>query len=81
MLYIQKYGENIFVYIFIGFQSKLLGTSITHLHKSSKAHCNSKHVNHRAAHIVKKKGPFLFHINNIINNTVSKVNTIKSQIE
>lgn len=60
MLYIQKYGENIFVYIFIGFQSKLLGTSITHLHKSSKAHCNSKPVNHRAAHIAKskKEGPF-----------------------
>lgn len=52
-MYIQKYGENMFLYISKGFQSKLLGTNIAHLHKSSKAHTNSNHVNQS-----KKEGPF-----------------------
>lgn len=66
-MYYQKYGE-ICLYISKGFQSKLLGTNIAlicHIvhniaHKSSKAHTNSNHVNHEAAHIAKskKEGPF-----------------------
>lgn len=59
-MYIQKYGENMFLYISKRFQSKILGTNIAHLHKSSKAHTNSNHVNQKATHIAKseKEGPF-----------------------
>lgn len=49
-----------FLYISKRFQSKILGTNIAHLHKSSKAHTNSNHVNQKATHIAKseKEGPF-----------------------